>query len=72
MVISQPEQRARRRMTEAEKIEFRKRRIVKPCDECARRKRKCHHKQAQMEVVQTSTPTRSWRDKIADFFDEFR
>ena len=38
-------------MTEAEKIEYRKRRIVKACDKCAKRKRKCPHNQAEMETV---------------------
>ena len=51
---AQPKQRVRRKMTEAEKVEYRKRRIVKACDKCAKRKRKCPHNQAQMEVVQTS------------------
>lgn len=36
----QPKQRVRGKMTEAEKVEYRKRRIVKACDKCAKRKRK--------------------------------
>ena len=36
----QPKQRIRRKMTEAEKVEYRKRRIVKACDKCSKRKRK--------------------------------
>ena len=36
----QPKQCVRRKMTEAEKIEYRKRRMVKACDKCAKRKRK--------------------------------
>lgn len=36
----QPKQRVRRKMTEAEKVEYRKRRIVKACDKCSKRKRK--------------------------------
>jgi hypothetical protein len=48
---AQPKQKLRRKMTEAEKIEYRKRRIVKACDKCAKRKRKCPHNQAQMETV---------------------
>ncbi|KAI5358178.1 Putative zn(2)-C6 fungal-type DNA-binding domain-containing protein [Septoria linicola] len=51
---AQPKQRVRRKMTEAEKVEYRKRRIVKACDKCAKRKRKCPHNQAQMEVVPRS------------------
>lgn len=37
---TQPKQRIRRKMTEAEKAEYRKRRIVKACDKCSKRKRK--------------------------------
>ncbi|KAJ9619823.1 hypothetical protein H2203_008094 [Taxawa tesnikishii (nom. ined.)] len=48
---TQPKTRVRRKMTETEKIEYRKRRIVKACDKCAKRKRKCHHNQAQMETL---------------------
>lgn len=36
----QPKQRVRRKMTEAEKVEYRKRRIAKACDKCSKRKRK--------------------------------
>lgn len=49
----QPKQRIRRKMTEAEKIEYRKRRIVKACDKCAKRKRKCPHNQAEMKTIPT-------------------
>ena len=48
---AQPKQRLRRKMTEAEKVEYRKRRIVKACEKCSKRKRKCHHNQPEMEVV---------------------
>lgn len=37
---AQPKQRIRRKMTEAEKADYRKRRIVKACEKCSRRKRK--------------------------------
>ncbi len=37
---AQPKQHVRRKMTESEKIEYRKRRVVKACDKCAKRKRK--------------------------------
>ncbi|KAK4556540.1 hypothetical protein LTR86_006111 [Recurvomyces mirabilis] len=47
----QPKQRVRRRMTEAEKAEYRKRRIAKACDSCSRRKRKCTHNQPEMETL---------------------
>lgn len=47
----QPKQRIRRKMTEAEKIEYRKRRIVKACDACQKRKRKCHHNQPEIETL---------------------
>ncbi|KAK5685566.1 hypothetical protein LTS10_003647 [Elasticomyces elasticus] len=60
----QPKQRIRRKMTEAEKAEYRKRRIVKACEKCSKRKRKCVHNQPQMEtlapkqkVTKTSPPT---------------
>lgn len=36
----QPKQHQRRKMTEKEKAEYRKRRTVKACDKCAKRKRK--------------------------------
>lgn len=36
----QPKQHQRRRMTENEKAEYRRRRMAKACDKCARRKRK--------------------------------
>lgn len=52
---SQPKQHMRRKMTEAEKVEYRKRRIVKACDKCAKRKRKCPHNQTQMEIVPASS-----------------
>lgn len=48
---TQPKQRVRRKMTELEKVEYRKRRIVKACDKCAKRKRKCSHNQPDMETV---------------------
>lgn len=51
---AQPKQRVRRKMTEAEKAEYRKRRIVKACDKCSKRKRKCHHNQPEMETVAAS------------------
>lgn len=35
-----PKQRIRRKMTEDEKVEYRKRRIVKACEKCSKRKRK--------------------------------
>lgn len=37
---AQPKTRSRRKMTESEKIEYRKRRIVKACEKCSKRKRK--------------------------------
>ncbi|KAL9533057.1 hypothetical protein SMMN14_03841 [Sphaerulina musiva] len=52
---SQPKQHMRRKMTEAEKVEYRKRRIVKACDKCAKRKRKCPHNQTQMEIIPASS-----------------
>ena len=42
-------------MTEAEKVDYRKRRIVKACDKCAKRKRKCHHNQPEMERLPTDS-----------------
>ncbi|KAM3425329.1 hypothetical protein BST61_g7276 [Cercospora zeina] len=51
---AQPKQRVRRKMTDAEKAEYRKRRIVKACDKCAKRKRKCPHNQSQMEEISTA------------------
>ncbi|KAK5120706.1 hypothetical protein LTR85_006064 [Meristemomyces frigidus] len=47
----QPKQRIRRKMTEAEKIEYRQRRIVKACDKCQKRKRKCIHNQPEVDNV---------------------
>ncbi|KAI7233157.1 hypothetical protein KC330_g5525 [Hortaea werneckii] len=47
----QPKQRVRRKMTEAEKIDYRKRRMVKACEKCQRRKRKCNHNQGAMDTV---------------------
>ena len=49
----QPKQRVRRKMTEAEKVEYRKRRMVKACDKCSKRKRKCNHNQSEMEILAT-------------------
>jgi hypothetical protein len=40
---AQPKQRTRRKMTEAEKVDYRNRRIAKACEKCAKRKRKCQH-----------------------------
>lgn len=52
---SQPKTRVRRKMTESEKAEYRKRRIVKACDKCSKRKRKCQHNQERMEVLAPSS-----------------
>jgi hypothetical protein len=49
--IGQPKQKIRRKMTEAEKVEYRKRRQVKACESCAKRKRKCTHNQTEMETL---------------------
>ncbi|KAK4539140.1 hypothetical protein LTR36_001452 [Oleoguttula mirabilis] len=46
---NQPKQRIRRKMTEAEKIEYRQRRIVKACEKCQKRKRKCDHNQPDLD-----------------------
>ncbi|KAF2169230.1 hypothetical protein M409DRAFT_52500 [Zasmidium cellare ATCC 36951] len=56
---SQPKQRIRRKMTDAEKAEYRKRRIVKACDKCAKRKRKCPHNQAEMAQVPNKSHNRT-------------
>ncbi|KAI5241359.1 hypothetical protein E4T42_08018 [Aureobasidium subglaciale] len=56
---SQPKTRVRRKMTESEKLEYRKRRIVKACDSCSKRKRKCSHNQPEMEKVRSSKVTKS-------------
>ncbi|KAI7287069.1 hypothetical protein KC345_g760 [Hortaea werneckii] len=47
----QPKQRVRRKMTEAEKIDYRKRRMVKACEKCQKRKRKCNHNQGAMDTL---------------------
>ncbi|KAF1354760.1 hypothetical protein BDV97DRAFT_365996 [Delphinella strobiligena] len=52
---SQPKTRVRRKMTESEKAEYRKRRIVKACDKCSKRKRKCQHNQEKIEVLAPSS-----------------
>ena len=46
---AQPKQRVRRKMTEAEKAEYRKRRIVKACEKCAKRKRKVSYSDTRVE-----------------------
>ncbi|KAL1310637.1 hypothetical protein AAFC00_000906 [Neodothiora populina] len=51
---SQLKTRTRRKMTETEKAEYRKRRIVKACDKCSKRKRKCQHNQEKMETLASS------------------
>jgi hypothetical protein len=56
---SQPKTRVRRKMTESEKLEYRKRRIVKACDSCSKRKRKCSHNQPEMEKVRSSKVTKT-------------
>lgn len=48
---NQPKQRIRRKMTESEKSEYRKRRMVKACEKCQKRKRKCDHNQGEMETL---------------------
>ncbi|KAH0360564.1 hypothetical protein KCU65_g9338, partial [Aureobasidium melanogenum] len=55
---SQPKTRVRRKMTEAEKLEYRKRRIVKACDSCSKRKRKCSYNQPEMEKLRSSKVTK--------------
>ncbi|KAK5999638.1 hypothetical protein QM012_005295 [Aureobasidium pullulans] len=55
---SQPKTRVRRKMTEAEKLEYRKRRIVKACESCSKRKRKCSHNQPEMEKLRSSKVTK--------------
>jgi hypothetical protein len=47
----QPRQRMRRKMTESEKIEYRKRRIVKACDTCSKRKRKVKNPPPSLQVA---------------------
>jgi hypothetical protein len=47
----QPKQRMRRKMTESEKIEYRKRRIVKACDTCSKRKRKVKNPPPSLQVA---------------------
>jgi hypothetical protein len=59
---SQPKQRTRRKMTEAEKIDYRNRRIAKACDKCAKRKRKCHH--GQNAEVSTTAAVASCRKAL--------
>ncbi|KAK3678978.1 hypothetical protein LTR78_001431 [Recurvomyces mirabilis] len=61
----QPKQRVRRRMTEAEKAEYRKRRIVKACDSCSRRKRKCSHNQPEMETLASKQKITKPRQTLA-------
>jgi hypothetical protein len=56
---SQPKTRVRRKMTESEKLDYRKRRIVKACDSCSKRKRKCSHNQPEMEKVRSSKITKT-------------
>ncbi|GAB1730675.1 hypothetical protein NU195Hw_g406t1 [Hortaea werneckii] len=47
----QPKQRVRRKMTEAEKVDYRKRRMVKACEKCQKRKRKCNHNQGAIDTL---------------------
>lgn len=54
---AQPRTRVRRKMTDAEKVEYRKRRIVKACEKCSKRKRKCQHNQPMME--KTASPRKA-------------
>ncbi|GAB7334287.1 hypothetical protein MBLNU13_g06320t1 [Cladosporium sp. NU13] len=51
----QPKQRVRRKMTPDEKADYRKRRIVKACESCSKRKRKCVHNQSEMESLKKSS-----------------
>jgi hypothetical protein len=51
----QPQQRVRRKMTPDEKADYRKRRIVKACESCSKRKRKCVHNQSEMESLKKSS-----------------
>lgn len=60
---SQPKTRIRRKMTDSEKAEYRKRRIVKACDKCSKRKRKCQHNQEQMEVLAPSSSSKVTKKK---------
>lgn len=48
---AQPKQRVRRKMTDAEKVEYRKRRLAKACDKCAKRKRKCQHNHPDADLI---------------------
>lgn len=64
----QPKQRIRRKMTEAEKVAYRKRRIVKACEKCSKRKRKVNdfheHETITMHVADHSSATitsQKWR-----------
>ncbi|KAF2221840.1 hypothetical protein BDZ85DRAFT_264477 [Elsinoe ampelina] len=55
---SQPKLRVRRKMTEAEKVEYRKRRSAGACQSCSSRKRKCkHNKEAASSITTTATAT---------------
>lgn len=55
---SQPKTRVRRKMTDSEKAEYRKRRMVKACDKCSKRKRKCEHNQEKMETLASKVTKR--------------
>ncbi|KAF2151853.1 hypothetical protein K461DRAFT_322004 [Myriangium duriaei CBS 260.36] len=57
---SQPKLRSRRKMTEAEKVEYRKRRSAGACSVCSARKRKCKHTKDQA-TAESSTATSSNR-----------
>ncbi|KAK5143801.1 hypothetical protein LTR04_001767 [Oleoguttula sp. CCFEE 6159] len=50
----QPKMRSRRKMTEHEKVEYRQRRVMRACENCSKRKRKCHHNQPDTDAVQAT------------------
>lgn len=61
----QPKQKTRRKMTEAEKVEYRKRRIVKACDKCSKRKRKVSPPSAWLKLsmlIETAVSPQPARD----------
>ncbi|KAK4991745.1 hypothetical protein LTR50_001562 [Elasticomyces elasticus] len=54
-----PKIRSRRRMTEEEKTDYRRRRQVRACNLCSKRKRKCSHNQAQIDSLSALKHTKS-------------
>ncbi|KAK6430619.1 Transcription initiation factor TFIID subunit 2 [Oleoguttula sp. CCFEE 5521] len=62
--VSQAKPRSRRQMTPAEKLEYRQRRLLKPCAKCTKQKRRCRHDPTAVDVTAVERSSSSEEDLV--------